>query len=306
MKYNLINTLPDFKVFWNESKNKNGTSKKACWKKYYYNKNKDIFDFYLSQGFGKAEKLNASIKSYSTDKKVIELINGKGVNYEVIINGVLKRTENVFPASAISFNVIIIVGFYGFGFWLTFYNGQPTIFIAIEKSFSDNCLDIMLAHEIGHIIHFISQPKNSKLHNVIHGKIKKNYKSLTIADYLMTDGIATYTSSLICPDRPEVLYSYPEENKQQWYNECKNRELELIKYSLASLNKSDLHSLQTFILMSGASKEYPKRIGYFIGYQILKQISKKHPISKIMKWPSKKYRAIIKMTLEDNIKKAYT
>ncbi len=298
MHCEIVNLIPSFVSFWKASKSLDGNQKAKAFKESYINQNKDFFSFYFKNGFGKKEKINYALDAYTNDPKINYVLDDRNMQIEPIVKNVIRQSKAIVKTPDIEIRIVLLVGVYGFGFWLAYYKDMPSIFVAIEQFDLEESFDIFLAHELAHIIHSSFQHKNSKFFNLMNGRINSNWKTFTLSDYLLTDGIATYLSTQICPNRKEYQYLGSLKHKKEWLNECNKRKDEIYNFCFDNLEKSDRETLTATIFMTEGTFELPRRIGYYTGYHLIKNLCTKYTIEEIMRWPIIKYKKVIREELK--------
>ena len=156
-------------------------------------------------------------------------------------------------------------------------------FIFVTENYTDACTN--LGFEIPEISlntnYFEKYDKSAMelviIHELIHAYQASNTNiklwSNSIAIYLFLEGFATYISSLIIPSYPEwkyINYYADTNNEYQIFLREKEKALKYLQTNLEISNISARNMLFTFD--NQIDRYLPKRIGYFLGFRIVKNI----------------------------------
>ncbi len=145
-------------------------------------------------------------------------------------------------------------------------------------------LDVLFSHEFFHAYHS----------DKIEGASGK-----TMATPLWLEGLATYVSGVLNPDRPDaVLLMEPnlarECDKPAFVND-------LAKKYRAVIDTDGQTTYEDWFMMSGATK--PNRRGYCLGLHVIRNLTKTYTLSEMKKWPenrfSKKIKTVLKTMAQD-------
>ncbi len=176
MKVNVINTVPTFLEYWNNAHQKSVDEKKALWSTKYHERWKEIFDVYFTN-WGGMELLDKSIARYSESITNIKS-NAEGIEERFL--KIVDDVERIFGEVDLEINLIILVGFYCSNGWVTSFEGKKSIFVAAEFYDNESYLNMLIAHEIAHVLY----------HEVGNIDLKNGNLGVSIFD----EGIATYVT----------------------------------------------------------------------------------------------------------------
>jgi uncharacterized protein YjaZ len=140
---------------------------------------------------------------------------------------------------------------------------QWVVWLPIEAYHSVQAVDVFVSHEIAHALHYQQQPdfyfKNGREKNQVFRQ-------------LVTEGLATLTSKEVLNISSEqALWAdyLPPESIQQWYNQCLQRENELL-YAVSNKLESadDQNRLFSF---HDSDDVLENRAGYYVGLVIVER-----------------------------------
>lgn len=155
----------------------------------------------------------------------------------------------------------------------------------VISRYSQEEIEIVVAHEFFHIVQYSVLDYESGNWN-----IKKN---------LMSEGWATYVSSLIFPGYPDWKYiSYFKKDDTQ-FREFQKYQSEIVQSLLVDLESTDYSiSKKYFWGRQVEGVVWPPRNGYYIGYLLAKQWAQSHSAKEValMKWQD--YSKLAKAELE--------
>jgi hypothetical protein len=165
---------------------------------------------------------------------------------------------------SIRFVVIYFVGgFEGNPFVAPYDSERLALCLPIENGNSD----ILLAHELTHIVH-------SKTANLSANWERK------IASTILQEGLAAHVSKYLVPGEPDEAYI---EYSKNWLKSCEGKKTEIFKGIYPFLESSDSEVVFKFTMGKGTTNH--EREAYFVGWEVVKNLLKAgvsfHELAKI-------------------------
>jgi hypothetical protein len=152
---------------------------------------------------------------------------------------------------SISFVVIYFVGAFEENPFVAPYDHERlALCLPIENGNSD----ILLAHELTHIVH--SQTAN----------LSANWER-TIASTILQEGLAAHVSKYLVPGEPDERYIEFSEN---WLKSCEDMKTEILKGIYPYLESSASEVVFKFTIGNGTTNH--EREAYFVGWEIVKKL----------------------------------
>lgn len=282
MELQIKNISHEFIAFWDKAKNMDLLTQKQLWKDLYEKPNEAIFQHLKSilkhsnEKFNMDKELEYCLKFYDKHFDNISLV-AKSITNE--IEKTCSECHKLFEIDDIELNFIVMVGLFFANAFVTPYN-NTTAFYFLEK-IPCNDLKILLAHEITHLFQF--------------SQLKTETYNPTLADNLFNDGLASYSSSIICPNYslPEYLFG-----SDKWITECK-KHLSIIKSDLIfHLESKDYELFKKYFVGDNTFKNgIPTRSGYLIGYYVIEYLHRQYALSDLITWQHVRIIEEVKNTL---------
>jgi hypothetical protein len=169
-------------------------------------------------------------------------------NEENVRDSLTKVKELLGYDQSIEFVVVYFVGgFENNPFVAPFDGDRLALCLPIENGESD----IILAHELTHIVH--TQTAN----------LTAEWER-TIAATILQEGLATRVSQFIVPGHPEELYI---EHKKGWLQSCKENRAEIISGIFPFLEYSSSEAVTMFTFGNGTTNH--EREAYYVGWELV-------------------------------------
>ncbi len=277
MLINIQNIADKFCDFWEKANKLDYEEKKVLWKEIYEIPNKQIFHHLesiyktVNSNYNVDDSLEACFQRYKSSYKKIRLLSD---NIENNTANICKSCSEVFNVNDLKLNFITMVGQFNANAFVTPYNGK-TAFYFLEQMPEERYVDILLAHEITHLFHF------SKF-------IGKESKA-SLAERIFMDGLACFTSSVICPGFTIAEYLNFDSRSNQWLHDCEVALPSIKAEVINNIERLDYnYFLKYFSLNYENMGEIPKRIGYLIGYKVVSHLSKTHSLDELILWDSER------------------
>lgn len=147
--------------------------------------------------------------------------------------------------------VIYFVGGFENNAFVAPYDGDTlALCLPIENGDSD----IILAHELTHVVHARTAHLTAEWER-------------TIASTILQEGLATQASKYIVPGQADEFYI---ESKKGWLQSCYKRKLEIITGIIPFLNESSYEIVTKFTIGNGTTNH--EREAYFVGWEIVQSL----------------------------------
>lgn len=277
MLINIQNIADAFCDFWEKANKLDQEEKKVLWKEIYEIPNKPIFHHLesiyktVNSSYNVNDSLEMCSQRYELNYNKINLLSG---TIENDLNKICKRCSEIFDINDLKLNFVTMVGQFNANAFVTPYKGT-TAFYFLEQMPEERYVDILLAHEITHLFHF--------------SKFIGNDSKASLAERIFVDGLACFTSSVICPGFTIAEYLSFDDRSSQWLRDCEaalpSIKAEVIN-NIESLDYS--YFLKYFSLNCEDMGKIPKRIGYLIGYKVISCLSKTHSLDELILWDSER------------------
>lgn len=285
MEIKINNLTYDFIKYWEAARNKKFEDKKVLWKSQYENKHREIFDHFITI-FSSEEKRfiieNHLEKCFDIYEK--EYNNIKSLrDIDKKINELCGRCSEQFNIRDIKLNFVIMIGLNMANAFATGFN-NGTNFYFLEKIGDKNYVDILLIHEITHLFHY-SQILNDEFEN-------------TVATSIMLEGLAVFNEQCTCPGFTISEYICFTDGMDYWIDHCNSILKNLKPILLGELGKSGEYIDKYFYGDNSTKDGIPTRIGYLVGYYVVKDLNKNYPLSEIITWDSQRIEKEVRDSIE--------
>jgi hypothetical protein len=151
------------------------------------------------------------------------------------------------------------------------HEGRFVVWIPVEAYSSTRAVDVFVAHEIAHALHYQAEPAFYFADHFEKGQMFRQ---------LVTEGIATLVTKVVMGiEEVEALWAdyLPPEKVQVWYRQCKSKEKELSGFILSHLEESDKEN--SLFWYSDSEDVFQNRAGYYMGLQLAERIRTKRECS---------------------------
>ncbi|TFH65296.1 MAG: hypothetical protein E4G91_03010 [Candidatus Zixiibacteriota bacterium] len=151
------------------------------------------------------------------------------------------------------------------------HEGRFVVWIPVEAYTSTRAVDVFVAHEIAHALHYQGEPAFYFADHFEKGQMFRQ---------LATEGVATLVSKVVMGiDEIEALWAdyLPRDKAQAWYEQCKSREKELSRFVLTHLEESDKEN--SLFWFSDSEDVFQNRAGYYLGLVLAERICRKRECS---------------------------
>lgn len=149
--------------------------------------------------------------------------------------------------------VVIMVGVGSSNGWTTTYQGEPTLFLALEV-FPDPPFDqVLIAHELIHL----AQARHAGDHP---DRVDCN---------IFAEGLAVVGSRYVCPGLSPSAYLWFDENHHDWIRECAESRPQLLTMVAEHLETTDSPNDVRVIFSFDPQHRLPDRFGYWLGAKLI-------------------------------------
>jgi len=151
------------------------------------------------------------------------------------------------------------------------HEGRFVVWIPVEAYSSTRAVDVFVAHEIAHALHYQGEPAFYFANNFEKGQMFRQ---------LATEGVATFVSKVVMGiEEVEALWAdyLPRDKAQAWYEQCKSREKELSGFILTHLEDTDKEN--SLFWFSDSEDVFQNRAGYYMGLLLAERICRKRECS---------------------------
>lgn len=231
----------------------------------YFSENELIFKDYFPIHCPKTkERLLMAIDKYDDKIQDIRTISN---TLPSIVEEMEKRFQKVFQLD-LALRHVLMVGTFGSNAFVT-RDDRRKIFLAVEKlSAKREHLDVIVAHEIGHVTHFALATRQGLDWSTVewgHG--------LTT---LFTEGAATYISKKIVPGLQESVYFTYDDAGDPWVTCYEKNKSEIKRRFLADVAEEwDMVKEKEWFRLRGGNYFGYERLGYLLGTDYVEQLVEK-------------------------------
>jgi len=295
----IINLKEDLQTFWNQAVQLTHVKRVELWNSSIEKKHKKLFDEQVWrvptrenwQSF-KEEKLLETFSYYETHfDNVMELFDC----FDTILDEQCKKYKSVFSDSDFSETPFYVMPscmtFNGRGGSNSNYPDRPVMYVGIDYlSKRNDDLDLFFSHELFHMYH-IERMK-------VDEKVFMSEGRLTLPLWL--EGLATYVSGELCPHRSlsELLMdsNFKDVDETNVPKVCSK--FKVIANEMIGHN--EMKTYQSLFNFQSAPfvEELPSRVGYYLGYFVVKEILKNHELSNVVFWDHSKVHREVLIALE--------
>jgi uncharacterized protein YjaZ len=240
----------------------------------------------------KSEKLRETFEFYEENfLEIAELFD----DFERVLTTQCKKYAEVFPDSDFSKTPFYVMPscmtFNGRGGSNSDYPDQNVMYIGIDYICKRNDdLDLFFSHELFHLYHIDRMGVNEKVF-MEEGR-------LTLPLWL--EGLATYVSGVVCPGKSvsELLMddNFKDINAEKYPEVAQH----FSKVANEKINHNEMKTYQSLFNFQTEPfiEDLPARIGYFLGYHVVKDIVADHELKDVVSWDHEKvHQEVVKKIL---------
>lgn len=165
----------------------------------------------------------------------------------------LESTERAMQALGLlaeEVDAVLLVGVGGSNGWVTRWAGAPTLFLALEVLPEPPYDEILVAHEMTHLVH-------EREHQETWPE--------TVGTRLFSEGLAGALSRHIVPGHRLDAYLWFDDAHERWLSDCADRVREISDLALADLGLAEDRGARFFSARPDLADGLPVRSGYWLG-----------------------------------------
>ncbi|MBQ0977112.1 hypothetical protein [Micromonospora sp. M61] len=183
---------------------------------------------------------------------------------------------------------VVMVGLHRANGWAESLDGRFALFLAVEELDGTDDGRMLVRHEVAHVVH-------DRLAAI------RDWPEHGVANTLLTEGLATEVSAELTPGRGDEAYLwFGRPGHRPWLDECRRRWPEILGRITADLETVDpRHHAAYFLMRDSPLGDLPKRCGYLVGLEVVRQLRTEHPLSKIATWGLDEVRDRVRRALAD-------
>lgn len=241
---------------------------------------------------------------WSSRKKIIPFLKSNDLTVEIIENRIKKivdyykkiytRFKKLLNDNISEFDLVLFIGVGTTNGHAFKDEGKFKVWIPIETYETERQMEVFIAHEMAHAVHFTLSPS-------FYFKNKRDIYS--ISRQIITEGIATYLTVLVNKtDEKDALWAdyIPKKEVDRWYRLCKQNEKMLYQNLLKDFDSSDP---KIWYFAAGDSTDIQKfRSGYYCGLKLIQKIVKDMPLINLLKLDKKDFLEKVKDLMMNKVK----
>ncbi|MGE5675952.1 MAG: DUF2268 domain-containing putative Zn-dependent protease [Mycobacterium leprae] len=277
MAVRVRNIVPDFVKFFAAAAGKSPAEKRQVWRERYQEPNRDLFDVYYRK-WGDPQYLDDALAKFpAVFGQICSLDVGRSTDHAVA------GCRRLFRSPEPELDYVAMVGLFCSNGWATVVNGVPTAFFALELLPAQSHLDVLVAHETAHAVH--------------HQLQAKEWSAKSVAIGLLEEGLASFSSSLLCPGlTPHDYFWFGFPRFPDWVEQCEAEWPAIRAGLLEALDEAKPGTYQAFFT-GGAGGGLPARCGYYAGYRIVADLYQNHSLAEMARWSEGEATVAVQGTL---------
>lgn len=283
---NLINAGPDFEKFLNAIEGQTPATVELEWMRFEAKYN-PVYDEYIFQKGQPQWKVRRAIHrdefltqlpALKEEMKALfaeaeKIVAKHEASFRQIFPDLDDHTPVLFLPSVLTFN--------GKAGPMPLFGGRMGLLVGVDSIVQHkDDIDVLFSHELFHTYH----------QSRIQGKWAQ-----TMATPLWTEGLGTYVSGVLNPDRDDRVLL----NDDELAAACAKPEFvrELARQYLEVKPTFDISVYNDWFMLNGPTK--PWRRGYCLGLQVVRRIAKSFSIAEMVKWDEARFGAKIQSVLKE-------
>jgi len=275
------NVCPDFFAFWERSQAHEADEQKQLWQTLYENRHPDLFALYYSK-FGHPAGLDNALTRFD---RVVPTMQALIPHLERSIANAVPLCAPLFALPGSDARFVLMVGVFASDCWVESFHDVWTSFFAVEQMTTYRPgLDIGVAHETCHVLHMQCIPAPVAVWSLAMG--------------MFLEGLATYATSHLYPDAGDAAHlNMPPD----LIAACEAQWGDVRQRILREIDQADLDRAKVYFLADpglAAQAGLPTRVGYFVGYQIVRALSHYYSIADMARWSPDRIRTEERQALE--------
>lgn len=286
MPVTIENLTPDFLAFWQQAKGRPLPEQEQLWHELYQARHPDVFEVYQDYGgrLDRDDRLAAALVCFPAHLSTLEPLIYQAPK---LVIRTAEATRQVFGAAPAELPFVLMVGLFRSNGWADLLRGRQTAFLALEQFATPQALEITVAHETAHVLHLGEDPARWNEHDV--------------GEKLFKEGLAVCASEQVVPGLTAGEYLWFGPGFEDWVTRCTERWAELREEVLRDLDRQDEATADRhftyFPDQLGERGERPTRAGYFVGYQVVSYLTRRHSLRELASWSPTEAKEAVRQVL---------
>ncbi|HEV2812889.1 MAG TPA: hypothetical protein VGW10_06510 [Solirubrobacteraceae bacterium] len=268
----------DFLALWERAAGRPAPEQVALWEEHYVARHRSLFDHYLGW-FAVGGTVEEALPRYPA---VVGELEDRFAALEVERSA--REVGELFGVDRDE-RAIAFVGVFSANAWMDAFEGEPTVFFALEADPARSWHRATAVHELAHLAH--ERARGSAWDDETPG--------LT----LMQEGVAIAATRRLVPDAGEALH-FTVDDFAAYEAACRPAWPDAARKLLACLDRPDARMLQRFFWPDWGREErdVPERIGYFAADRVVQALLDGRDLAELARWPQERVLAEVRATLE--------
>ena len=267
----------EFRRYWELSREVDGDKRLILWTELIETPHQDLYKSYF---FGEGPKWEQARREVLSRALLKYEIQGKQMlksfpRFERQLLTGLTNFQREFPLLREDFSIYLLPAF-AFNGKAVRIGDRPALLLGVDKIVERaDPFEVLFAHELFHIYHGQVQGYQDK-------------DALTMTSPLLSEGLATYVSRKLFPEAKIYFDPDLERFDKEAIPLLAELFLEVVEVTKDSPHASELRRAW-FEAESPhkVEKNMPSRLGYLLGYEVIKELSKSYSVETMARWNSK-------------------
>lgn len=296
----IINLKEDLQIFWNEAAGIEHRRRVELWDATIGRKHKVLFDEQVwrvsSRENWDAFKEEKLLETFTYYEKYFDRVIDLFDRFEIVLDEQCEKYQSVFRDADFSSTPFYVMPscmtFNGRGGSNADFPDRSVMYMGIDYlSKRNDDLDLFFSHELFHLYH-IERMK-------VDQKVFMNEGRLTLPLWL--EGLATYVSGEFCPNRS--LADLLMDSNFAGIDESHMASVSKSFLAVANemINHNDMKDYQSLFNFQSQPfvDDLPPRIGYYLGYFVVKEVLKSHKLADVVFWEHHRVHEEVLVALEN-------
>jgi hypothetical protein len=240
----------------------------------------DVFAHYFELWGSREELLGPALGDHDGDALL-----RRGAQLRAVIEPAATRACEVLGVQDVPLRFVVMVGLFRADGWADSLDGRTTMFFCLERLPDPEAYRAMVAHETTHVLHMAARPDR--------------WPEEALGLNLLVEGLAVATAREVDP-RLSWAGLFSVADWERWRQTCQAAWSEVVPELLERFDQDDRQQYQRFFWPDWirSQSDVPERIGYFIGFQVVRTLSRHHSLSEIGRWPAERAKTEVCHVLE--------
>ena len=269
------NLLDDFACYWETASNLAPARRERAWADVYESRHPDVFSHYFETWGSREELLRPALGDHEGDALL-----QRGAQLRAVLEPSAAQACEVLGVRDVPLRFVVMVGLFRADGWTDMLDGRDTVFFCLEQLADPDAYRALVAHETTHVLHLAARPDL--------------WPESALGLNLLVEGLAVATAREVDPSLGRAdLFSVDDWGR--WEQACLAAWPEVVPELVERFDQADRDQYSRFYWPDWIRRrsDVPERIGYFIGYQVVRAISRRYPLSEIVRWPAERAKAEI-------------